>query len=251
MKTIVAIGGGELGELETLAIDKQIVKMSRKKVESEKYNPKVLFIPTASNDAEGYCDTFKKVYSDKLNCRVDFLLLTKEKLSKKTIADKILSSDIIYVGGGDTLKMLKIWRKLGVDKILKKAYNQGIILSGLSAGAICWFRYGVSDSRLFIKNSKNKNWMRVSGLNFISLTVSPHHIRDKKIRDRGIREIMTRTPGVGLSMDDNTAIIIQDDRYKIIRSKNNTKIRKVFNSRERIIEIKLEDKGFLNDLVKY
>ena len=92
--------------------------------------------------------------------------------------------------------------------------------------------------------------MRVSGLNFISLTVSPHHIRDKKIRDRGIREIMTRTPGIGLSMDDNTAIIIQDDRYKIIKSKNNTKIRKVFNNKGQIVESELLNKGTLNDLVK-
>ena len=51
-------------------------------------------------------------------------------------------SDIIYVGGGNTLKMMKVWKKTGVDKMLKQAYEKGIVLSGLSAGSICWFRWG-------------------------------------------------------------------------------------------------------------
>lgn len=244
IKTIIAIGGGELGKLDTLAIDKKIVKLSKKT------HPKVLFIPTASNDAEGYCDTFQKVYGDKLHCQVDFLLLVRDKhrLTKKEIKQKILSADIIYVGGGSTLKMMKEWRKQGVDKFLKQAYRKGIILSGLSAGAICWFRYGVSDSRLFMKNSKNKDWMRVAGLNLFSLTISPEHIRDKKIRDEGIKIIMQRTPGVGLAMDDYTALVIQNNSYKIWHSRKNVGITKYFK-KDKIIKKNLPSKGVLSDLI--
>lgn len=243
MSTIVAIGGGELGELETLTIDKKIVKLAKKN------KPKVLFIPTASNDADGYCNTFQKVYGDKLHCQVDFLLLIKNKLTKKEIKEKILSADIIYVGGGSTLKMLKIWRKLGVDKILKQAWKRGIILSGLSAGAICWFRYGVSDSRLFMKNSKNKDWMRVAGLNLFPLTISPHHIRDKKIRDKGIEIIMSRTPGIGLAMDDGTALIIQDEKYSIIAFHKGAKIDKVTRKKGKITRDRLKNRGDLTELL--
>jgi dipeptidase E len=64
-----------------------------------------------------------------------------------------LGADIIYVGGGNTLKMMTLRRKLGVDKALQQALKKDIILSGLSAGSICWFDYGNSDSRKFTSKS--------------------------------------------------------------------------------------------------
>lgn len=229
MSTIVAIGGGELKDLETLPIDRYIVKLCRKK------RPKALFIPTASNDALGYWETFQDVYGKRLGCETDALFLIREKLSKKEIEAKILSSDIVYVGGGNTLRMLRIWRKMGVDKVLRKAYKQGVILAGLSAGAICWFRYGSSDSRRFSKNGKQKDmFMRISGLDTIPLTLSPHHIREKEKRDPGMEAIMERTPGVGLALDDNAAVVILDGRYEIVTSKKDAKVRKVFRKNGRI-----------------
>jgi dipeptidase E len=206
MPTIIAIGGGELKDLDTLPIDRAIVKLSGKKV------PKVLFIPTASNDSLGYWELFQRVYGKKLGCTTDVLFLTREKRSSKDIERKILSSDITYVGGGNTRRMLRIWRTYGVDKVLEKAYTKGIILAGLSAGAICWFRYGSSDARLFMKHSiQAPTLMRITGLRLVPLTLSPHHIREKKFRDAGLRAIMKRTPGVALALDDNTAIVIQND----------------------------------------
>ncbi|HOZ53573.1 MAG TPA: Type 1 glutamine amidotransferase-like domain-containing protein [bacterium] len=165
MSKIIAIGGGEIGRpgysVETLKIDKDIIKLSGRK------NPKILFIPTASSDSESYCDTFKKYFGQKLKCQVDVLYLINNNLSQKEISKKILGSDIIYVGGGNTLKMMNIWRKKGVDKILKKALNKDIVLSGISAGAICWFKYGLSDSRKF--KNKDSDYIQVSGLNFINI----------------------------------------------------------------------------------
>jgi len=150
---IIAIGGGEIGEEETLAIDRKIVKLAKRK------NPKVLYIPTAGGDSKKWCNIFQKIYGDKLGCQVDFLLLVKNKdiLTKKIITEKILSADIIYVGGGNTLKMLQIWKKNDVDKLLKKAYKKGTILSGLSAGAICWFRYGISDAVNNVKGTASNH----------------------------------------------------------------------------------------------
>lgn len=77
MGTIIAIGGGELRDLETFLIDEYIVKSTGKK------NPKALLIPTASNDAKGYMDTFNKVYGEKLGCITDSLLLVTENLSEE------------------------------------------------------------------------------------------------------------------------------------------------------------------------
>lgn len=243
MKTIVAIGGGELKDLETFPIDRAIVKLTRKK------HPKVLFIPTASNDAMGYWETFQSVYGKKLGCETDVLFLIREKLSSKRIKEKILSSDIIYVGGGNTLRMLRTWKKYGVEKLLGKAYEKGVILSGLSAGAIAWFRYGSSDSRRFMKNGKQEeSFMRVSALGLLPFTVSPHHIREGKLRNPGIKEMMLRTPGVALALDDNAAVLVRDDRFEILRSKPGVSVKKVFQRNGKIKEVPLKNSGTLEEL---
>ena len=258
MRTIIAIGGGEIGNLETLPIDKKIVKLAKKK------KPKVFYIPTAGGDSELWCDTFQKVYGHKLKCQVDFLLLIKNKkeLTKKVISEKILSADIVYVGGGDTLRMLQVWRKQGVDKILHQAYKKGVVMAGVSAGAICWFHYGVSDA---VINPENKKLFgRVKGLNIISskksITLSPHNIREKKIREQSIKEIMSRTPGVCLAIDDNAALFIQDkfdqktkkrtQKYEIWTSKKDVGIKKFFKLKNKIIEKELKSKGDLRELYK-
>ncbi|MEP7162196.1 MAG: peptidase E [Candidatus Moraniibacteriota bacterium] len=244
MRTVVAIGGGELKDLETLTIDRKIVKLSRKK------RPKALFLATASNDAAGYRETFEKIYGKKLGCKTDALFLIREKLSQKERERKVLSADLIYVGGGNTLRMLRIWKKYGVDKLLKRAYDKGIILSGLSAGAICWFRYGSSDARRFVKGAKKKiSFMRVSGLGLLPCTVSPHHIREKN-RERGLAEMMKRTPGVGLAIDDNAALLVQDGKYRVLRSRPETKIEKVFQRNGKIIKYSIPESGLLDTLLE-
>jgi dipeptidase E len=256
MGKIVAIGGGEIGELETLPIDKKIVRLAKKK------KPKVLFIPTASNDAGEYCATIQKIYGNKLKCQVDFLLLirNKENLTKKEISKKILSADIIYVGGGNTMKMLRIWRKAGVDKLLKKAYKKNIILAGLSAGTICWFRYGVSDS--IINPRKKELFGKIKGLDLISLKqaiiFSPHNIREKKIREKSIKEIMLYTPGICLAVDDNAALFIETkfnqktrkeiQRYEIWKSKKNVKIIKYSKKNKRLVRERIAESDNMDNL---
>ena len=171
MKKIIAIGGGEIGRpghpIETTSIDKEIIKLTGKK------NPKLLFIPTASSDSELYSEAVKNHFGNRLGCKIDVLYLIKEKLSKKEIKEKIFKSDIVYVGGGNTLKMLNLWKKKGVDIILKSALKKGIVLSGLSAGGICWFGKGSSDSRRFY-DSKGKI-IKIGGLNFVPALFCPHY----------------------------------------------------------------------------
>jgi dipeptidase E len=223
MKKIVAIGGGEIGRprypVETTEIDKEIIRLTRKK------NPKLLFIPTASSDSESYFEIVKKHFGNKLGCKTDVLYLIKEKLSKKEIKDKILKSDIIYVGGGDTLKMMKTWKKNGVENFFKKAYRKGIVLCGLSAGSICWFKWGNSDSRKF--NNPNANLIKVAGLNLISALHCPHYDFDKD-RKADLKKMMRKTSGVAIAIDNCCAIEIIDDTYRIIDSKSSANAYKVY-----------------------
>jgi len=90
VKKIVAIGGGEIRDSETLAIDKEIIRLTQKK------HPKLLFIPTASSDSEDYYNDVDKYFGKKLGCKTNVLYLLKEAPSPKEIRNKILSSDIIY-----------------------------------------------------------------------------------------------------------------------------------------------------------
>ena len=213
MKKIIAIGGGEIGRpgypVETTKIDREIIRLTQKS------HPKLLFIPTASSDSESYCETVKKHFGKRLGCQTEVLYLIREKLSHKKIEKKIYNADIIYVGGGNALKMMKIWRKTGVDKILKSAYQKGIVLAGVSAGSICWFRWGNSDSRKFI--NPTADYIRVSGLGLIDALHCPHY--DSPGRKAGLKKMMKKIPGRAIAIDNCCALEIFDDKYKIICSK--------------------------------
>lgn len=223
MKKIVAIGGGEIGrpgtKIETQKIDEEIIRLSGKK------NPKLLFIPTASFDSEDYYKIIKKYFDKKLGCQTDVLYLIKERLTKKEIENKILNSDIIYVGGGQTSKMMRVWRKLEVDKILLKAYEKGIVLSGLSAGAICWFIFGNSDSRKF--DNPKANLIRVRGLGIVRALFCPHYDVERE-RKADLKKMMRRNSGIAIAVENCCAIEIIDDKYKVLSSKNSANAYKVY-----------------------
>ena len=136
-KNIVAIGGGGFGRsLGSLEIEKYIISLVDKK------RPRVCFIPTASGDNDLYKLNFYRAFS-KLNCiasHIDFFSRTED------LESKVLTQDIIYVGGGNTKSMLAVWQEWNLNKILRNAYENGIVMSGVSAGAICWFDKGITDS---------------------------------------------------------------------------------------------------------
>ncbi len=240
MSTIVAIGGGDISDLETLAIDKYIVKLSGKEC------PKVLFVPTASGEAQGYIDVFNSVYSKKLGCVTDTLFLIDGKLSDQEIKNKILSADVIYIGGGDTVKMIEIWRKFKVDVYLKQAYEAGVILSGLSAGSICWFKYGYSDS------GRNKDggvkYVCVEGLGFINAIHCPHYNEEGR---KGFDEMMGTIEEVGIALENNCAIVIKDDSFRIIKSDEKANSYKLFNSHGEVEKIALTNNNFINIIELY
>lgn len=222
-KTIIAMGGGEIGRpgysIETTQIDKEITRLTGKK------NPKLLFLPTASSDSESYYEIVKKYFGNKLGCKTDVLYLVREKLSKKEIEKKVFYSNIVYVGGGDTLKMMKIWRKNGLDKILKQAYEKGVVLSGLSAGSICWFKWGNSDSRKLA--NPNADSIKVSGLDLIDALHCPHYDIEKN-RKAELKKMMKKTSGVAIAIDNCCAIEVVNDKYRIIDSKPSANAYKVY-----------------------
>ena len=223
MGKIVAIGGGEIGRpgypLETAEIDQEIVRLTKKS------HPRLLFIPTASSDSESYYAAVKKHFGDELGCKTDVLYLIKDKPTTAEIEDKILNADVVYVGGGNTQKMMRIWEQTETDVVLKQTYEKGTVLSGLSAGAICWFRWGNSDSRKF--NNPASGLIKVSGLNWINALYCPHYNAEKDRRPE-LKKMMMKTPGVALAFDNCCAIEIIDGTYRILSSKPSADAYKVF-----------------------
>ena len=136
-RNIIAIGGGGFGESPGQGIIEQyILNQTRKK------RPKICFIPTATGDNEAYKVNFYSTFT-KLNCEPTHLDFFKRTPDLKKL---ILNQDVIFVGGGNTKSMLAVWKEWKLDKILKEAYRNGVVMSGVSAGAICWFQNGITDS---------------------------------------------------------------------------------------------------------
>src|SRR3989344_476538 len=213
-----------------LAIDKEIVRLSGKK------RPKLLFLPTASSDSELYWFYVNKHFGKRLGCKTDVLYLIKEKSTMEEIKHKILSADIIYVGGGNTLKMMRLWRRLGVDKLLKQAWRNGTVLCGISAGSICWFESGHSDSMSFY-SPKNWKYINVQGLGFIKGIHCPHYDSETLgvPRKNNFRDMIKKIGGMGIAIDNNCAIEFLDNQFRIITSKENAKAYRIFKQNGKLI----------------
>jgi len=112
------------------------------------------------------------------------------------------------------------------DRHLDKARRRGTVLAGLSAGAICWFRAGNSDSRKF-SNPANNTLIRVRGLNFVDAMLCPHYDSEAH-RQPALRQMMRTTSGVAIALEDNAAIEIIDQRYRILASQRGQSAYRVF-----------------------
>lgn len=243
MRKLIAVGGGDdapgdFPKKGVFIFDKEIVKLSGKK------NPRFLFIGTATKDWQGYADVIKSYFGKRLGCEIDVLRVVSEKTSAKVIKDKISHADIIYVGGGNTLYLIKKWKSLGIDKLLFQAYKKGTVMAGLSAGAICWFRYGTSDSRM-LTDPNFKEYIRVSGLGWFNLTLSPHHQKEKKRKASLIKQI-NKHGGVGLALDDWAAIEVLDDKFRIIATKKFAKAHKVYKQNGKVAYEPLPTNEFMS-----
>jgi dipeptidase E len=142
-RQILAIGGGGLGKGEG---DGPPLLMQYFLGLTGKKKPRVCFMPSASGDAVAEITRWNQVMK-KLECepRVQKVYIASPKV--KSFEDELLKADAIYIGNGNALNMLAMWRAQGIDKIIRQAYDRGTVLGGEGAGAICWFEQGLTDSR--------------------------------------------------------------------------------------------------------
>ncbi len=220
MKKLVCIGGGDIpryknGVLlpyETKEIDEEIVKLSNKE------HPKFLFISIASSHPKEYFNGIKKVYEN-LGCIVSHLDINK---TYKEIQKDVLNSDIIYIGGGNTKHLVEQLKTTNIDKLLIKAYNNGIVCAGLSAGSYCWFKY---------------NYDLIEGMNVINAVNCVHYDKKDKISKDKFYSVIKENNLVGYALDNCVALEFIDNSIKVLKSnyeKNAYKINYINNKKEEV-----------------
>ena len=220
-KHIVAIGGGGFGRNNSIGlIEKYLLNLSGNNC------PKICFLPTATGDNDTYIVRFYSTFT-RLNC-----VPTHIELFKRTIDIKnhIMKQDVVFVGGGNTKSMLALWKDWGMSEILQNAYHEGIVMSGVSAGAICWFTSGITDSW--------DNELRILPcLDFIKGSCCPHYDEEPS-RIPYVKKILQnkKVPNC-ISIEGGAAMhFINGKPYKNVSFYNNKNTYNVFLDDKEIVE---------------
>ncbi len=169
-KTLITIGGGEIRNKTTLKIDEYVANKAKLHAGDKRAN--ALFVGTASHDSMPYFNSFRKTYTSVFDIKAEVALVVYGEMDMEKIKGKIDNADCIYIGGGDTMFMLEKWKELGLDKLLIDAYNNGKIICGLSAGAICWFTDMYTDYE--IMRGQSSSYALKKGLGLINGSMCPH-----------------------------------------------------------------------------
>ena len=222
MKKLVCIGGGEIPRYkneillpyETKEIDQEIVKLSNKE------HPRFLFISIASSHPKEYFEGIKKIYEE-LGCIVSHLNINKPF---NELEHDILSTDIIYIGGGNTKYLVEQLKNKKLDKLLIKAYNSGIVCSGLSAGSYCWFRY---------------NYDLIEGMNVINAVNCVHYDQKDEISKNKLYDVVKEKNIIGYVIDNQVALEFIDDDIKVIKSNDNKNAYRITFINGKIVEEKM------------
>jgi len=205
-RQIIAIGGGGFGRNPGEGIiENYILNQSNAK------NPNICFIPTATGDNEAYKNNYYATFT-KLNCNpvhLDFFKRTPD------LENLINEQDIIFVGGGNTKSMLAVWKDWGLDLILYEAYKNGVVMSGVSAGAICWFEQGITDSW-------SEDLKVMDCLGFIKGACCPHYDEEPQRKPSLDKFISEKALQSCYAIDGGCALHIEDEKelISVVFSKN-------------------------------
>jgi peptidase E len=194
----MAMGGGGFSmEPDNPLLDDYALELGR--IAGGRERPLVCFVPTASGDSDGYIAGFYTAFARRSEA-------SHLALFERTVVDIeafVLDQDVIYVGGGNTANMLAIWRVHGLDRALRKAWESGVVMAGMSAGSLCWFEAGTTDAF-------GPEFTRLSGLGFLPGSHSPHYDGEPGRRPLFQRLVADGTLPDGYAADDGAALVFRD-----------------------------------------
>ncbi len=221
---IIAMGGGGFS-MDDARLDEYIVQ------QVQKSQPKICFLPQAGAEDDFYIVRFYRAMLD-LGCAPSHLSLFRPHTAE--IADFLLAQDVIYVGGGNTKSMLALWREWELDEILRQAWQQGTVLAGVSAGAICWFEQGLTDS---IHNQLNP----LPCLGFLPGSCAPHYDGEAQRRPRLHRLVASDEMPSGYGIDDYAALhFIDGELHEVVASREGAMAYRVERGGHGAVETALE-----------
>lgn len=199
-----------------------------------KKKPKICYIPTASGDnANGIIRWYELCSGLEIEPLVLRVWIASPE-QKESWEEIITGMDAIIVGGGNTLNMIAIWKAQGIDLALKKAYDKGVILAGGSAGSLCWFEGGTTDSR-------PKELTIVECLGFLKYSHSPHYNSESTRRPLYQENILKSKLGDGYACDDKSGILFVNGKaVKSVSLNHENNSYYVFEKDGKIIEETLE-----------
>ena len=196
-------GGGFTAEPPNPALDVYILQQARVT------NPRVCFVGTATGDSVRYVASFYRAYRQ-LDCRPSHLTFFERTPELRSLA---LEQDVIYVGGGNTKSMLAVWKEWGFDKILREAWQSGVVLAGISAGAICWFEQGITDS--FADELKVMNCLA-----FLKGSCCPHFDGEVERRPAFHKMLQENRILPGYAIDDCAAVhFVGNEIRRVVNSR--------------------------------
>ena len=206
-------------ESDNLRLDRYVLQQARVS------NPTVCFLPTASGDSDDYIVRFYAAFNS-LPCRPRHLSLFRQPSDLKTFVSEC---DVIYVGGGNTRNMLAIWQASGLDSLLRNAWRSGTVLCGLSAGAICWFEQGHTDSAGSLGP--------MPCLGFLSGSCCPHYNGEPGRQPSYQALIQQGALSAGYALDDGAALhFIGDTVAHVVTSRPAARAFHVRSEGGRIVE---------------
>jgi dipeptidase E len=204
LRQLIAMGGGGFTmEPENLALDAYALEAAG--VET----PAVGFLATASGDSAPYLDHFYDSFSA-LPCRPSHLPLFSRTPDLRTY---LLAQDVIYVGGGNTKTMLGVWREWGLPERLREAWEAGVVLAGVSAGAVCWFEQALSDAY-------DGDLRVIQCLGFLPGSCVVHYDGDPERRPKYHQRVSAGELPPGLALDNSAAVHFVGDRlHRVVASR--------------------------------
>ncbi len=224
-RQILAIGGAALPpELDNLLLIEYFLKLTRKK------KPRVCFIGAAHGDADMGRLRFYAGFSQ-FSCAPAHLPLFAR--TPRDLESFVMEHDAIYVGGGNTRSMLAVWREWGLDSYLRKAWERGVVLGGASAGSICWFEQGVTDSIAGPLTALNC-------LGFLPGSNCPHYDSEPQRRPTYRKLVAGGKILAGVAADDGAALHYVDGKLlRAVASRPRAKAYRLTRSGRRAVETKL------------
>jgi peptidase E len=200
-RTIVAMGGGGFQmEPENPLLDDHVLALARER--SGRDRPRICLIPTAAGDDPGIIAAFEELFAPP---RAEPRVLRLFARTDDDLGGAVREQDAVYVLGGNTANLLALWRLHGLDRVLRDAWNAGVVMAGMSAGAICWFESCTTDS--FGPTLRPLN----GGLGILDGSLSPHYHGEAQRRPLYLRLVGDGTlPPPGYALDDGAALVFRD-----------------------------------------